>query len=329
MPVLMRSAEVPTIDISPLFGDDPNDKKRVAEEINSACRGSGFFYVSNHGIDVRLLQDVVNEFHRNMTDQEKYDLAINAYNKNNPRVRNGYYMAVKGKKAVESFCYLNPSFDDDHPMIKSGTPMHEVNIWPDEGRHPRFRPFCEQYYRDMLRLSTVIMRGIALALGRPEHFFDPLLAQADTLSSVSLIRYPYLEDYPPVKTAEDGTKLSFDDHLDVSLITVLFQTQVQNLQVQTVDGWQDLPTSEENFLVNCGTYMSHITNDYFPAPNHRVKFVNAERLSLPFFLNAGHTGVVEPFVPDGASEEVKNQPMAYGDYLQHGLRALIVKNGQT
>ncbi|MFC7817453.1 MULTISPECIES: 2OG-Fe(II) oxygenase family protein [unclassified Streptomyces] len=329
MPVLMRSAQVPTIDVSPLFGDDPSGKKRVAEEIHHACRESGFFYASHHGIDVGLLQDVVNEFHRNMTDQEKYELAIHAYNRDNPHVRNGYYMAVKGKKAVESFCYLNPSFSDDHPMIRSGTPMHEVNIWPNEDRHPRFRPFCEQYYRDMLRLSTGIMRGVALALGRPEHFFDTLLAEADTLSSVSLIRYPRLEDYPPVKTAEDGTKLSFDDHLDVSLITVLFQTQVQNLQVETVDGWQDLPTSEENFLVNCGTYMSHITNDYFPAPNHRVKFVNAERLSLPFFLNGGHTGVIEPFVPAGATEEVKNRPMTYGEYLQHGLRALIVKNGQT
>ncbi|WP_249401391.1 2OG-Fe(II) oxygenase family protein [Streptomyces sp. PKU-MA01144] len=329
MPVLMPSADVPTIDISPLFGDDPNEKARVAEAINKACRGSGFFYASNHGIDVKLLQDVVNEFHRNMTEQEKYDLAINAYNRNNPHIRNGYYMAVKGKKAVESFCYLNPSFDDDHPMIKSGTPMHEVNIWPDEDGHPRFRPFCEQYYRDMLRLSTVLMRGFALALGKPEDFFDASLAEADTLSSVSLIRYPYLEDYPPVKTGPDGTKLSFEDHLDVSMITVLYQTQVQNLQVETVDGWQDLPTSEENFLVNCGTHMAHITHDYFPAPNHRVKFVNAERLSLPFFLNGGHNSVIEPFVPEGAAGQAKNEPVSYGDYLQHGLSALIVKNGQT
>ncbi|AEW98054.1 MULTISPECIES: 2OG-Fe(II) oxygenase family protein [Streptomycetaceae] len=329
MPIPMPSAHVPTIDISPLSGSDADAKSRVAREIHDACRGSGFFYASHHGVDVQLLQDVVNEFHRTMTDQEKYDLAIHAYNKANPHIRNGYYMAVKGKKAVESFCYLNPAFTDDHPMIKAGTPLHEVNRWPDEERHPRFRSFCESYYRQMLRLSTVIMRGLALALGKPEHFFDAALAEADTLSSVSLIRYPYLEDYPPVKTGPDGTKLSFEDHLDVSMITVLFQTEVQNLQVETVDGWRDLPTSGEDFLVNCGTYLGHVTNDYFPAPNHRVKFVNAERLSLPFFLNAGHHAVIDPFVPEGAAEPVKNAPLPYGEYLQHGLRALIVKNGQT
>ncbi|MGK5641712.1 2OG-Fe(II) oxygenase family protein, partial [Streptomyces sp. URMC 126] len=297
MPIPMPSADVPTIDVSPLFGTDPDAKADVARQIDKACRGSGFFYASHHGIDVQKLQDVVNEFHRTMTDEEKHALAINAYNPANPRVRNGYYMAVKGKKAVESWCYLNPSFDADHPMIKAGAPMHEVNIWPDEDRHPGFRAFSEQYYRDMFRLSRHLMRGFALALGRPEDFFDAALSETDTLSAVSMIRYPYLDDYPPVKTGPDGTKLSFEDHLDVSMITVLFQTEVQNLQVETVDGWRDLPTSGENFLVNCGTYLGYLTHDHFPAPNHRVKFRNAERLSLPFFLHAGANTTLTPFTP--------------------------------
>jgi len=325
----MPSSEVPTIDISPLLGDDSDEKMRVAQEINKACRGSGFFYASNHGVDVQLLQDVVNEFHRNMSDEEKYNLAIHAYNKNNSHVRNGYYMAVEGKKAVESYCYLNPSFHDGHPMIQSEIPMHEVNIWPNEEKHPRFRPFCEEYYWKMFHLSKMMMRGFALALGKDENFFDPELNEADTLSSVSLIRYPYLEDYPPVKTGPDGAKLSFEDHFDVSMITVLYQTQVQNLQVETADGWKDLPTSDDNFLVNCGTYMAHITNDYFPAPLHRVKFVNAERLSLPFFFHAGNNSVIEPFSPDGSLDKETNQTVQYGEYLQHGLHSLIVKNGQT
>ncbi|WP_410643877.1 2OG-Fe(II) oxygenase family protein [Amycolatopsis sp. lyj-346] len=325
----MPSSEVPTIDVSPLLGDDPAEKARVGEEINRACRGSGFFYAANHGVDVQRLQDVVNEFHRTMTPQEKHDLAIHAYNPDNPHIRNGYYKAIEGKKAVESFCYLNPSFHAGHPMIVAGDPMHEVNDWPDETRHPRFRPFCEEYYWTMFRLSSALMRGFALALGKDEEFFQPELAESETLSSVSMIRYPYLEDYPPVKTGPDGTKLSFEDHYDVSMLTVLFQTEVQNLQVETVDGWCDLPTSGDDFLVNAGTYLAYITNDYFPSPLHRVKFVNAERLSLPFFFHAGHHTLIEPFSPDGSRDGDLNPPVVYGDYLRHGLQALIVKNGQT
>ncbi|MER5884104.1 2OG-Fe(II) oxygenase family protein [Streptomyces sp. NPDC001941] len=329
MPVKMPSAEVPTIDVSPLLGDDADQKLRVAQEINKACRGSGFFYASHHGLDVRLLQDVVNEFHREMTDQEKHDLAIHAYNPANDHVRNGYYMARPGEKAVESFCYLNPSFDDGHRHIRAGTPLHEVNDWPDPARHARFRDFCERYFWEVFDLSKALLRGMALALGKPEDFFEREVSAADTLSAVSLIRYPYLEEYPPVKTGPDGTLLSFQDHLDVSMITVLFQTEVQNLQVETVDGWRDLPTSGDDFLVNCGTFLAYLTNDYFPAPNHRVKFVNAERLSLPFFLHAGHDSVLEPFAPDGTPDGELNPPVKYGDYLHQGFHALIAKNGQT
>lgn len=325
---MSRPANVPTIDISPLRGGDPAAKQRVASEIDRACRGSGFFYAAGHGLDVQRLQDEVNAFHRAMTDAEKHRIAIHAYNAANPHVRNGYYMATPGKKAVESFCYLNPAFTDDHPMIRAGAAMHEVNWWPDPAAHPGFQTYCEQYYRDVLALSRVVLRGLALGLGQPEDYFDPHVVADDTLSAVSLIRYPYLAHYPPVKQAQDGTILSFEEHLDVSIITVLFQTPVANLQVQTPEGWLDMPVSGEDFLINCGTYMAYLTHDYYPAPLHRVKWVNAERLSLPFFVHAGHATRLEPFRP-GADPDPRNPAVMYGDYLQHGLHSLIVKNGQT
>jgi isopenicillin-N synthase len=329
-------AEVPTIDISPLFSDDKVAKQNVAKQIDVACRGSGFFYAANHGIDVQALQDVTNEFHRTMTDDEKWNLAIHAYNPANPRVRNGYYMAIKDKKAVESFCYLNPSFNNDHPMIRAKVPLHEVNIWPDEAKHPKFQAFNETYYRNVSHLALHLLRGFALALGKDEHFFDVHFTNECTLSSVALIRYPFIENYPPqaIKTAADGTKLSFENHLDVSLITVLFQTPVLNLQVETPQGYLPIPISGENFLINCGTYMDYITNGYYPAPRHRVLYVNQERLSLPFFVNLNHPSAIDPFVPGGSEEggggvKQKNVVVPYGEYLQTELKALIVKNGQT
>jgi isopenicillin-N synthase len=328
---VIQIADVPTIDISPLFGDSQSEKESVAHEMEKALRGSGFFYAANHGVDVQRLQDIVNEFHRTMTDDEKFDLAIRAYNKNNQHVRNGYYMAMKGKKAVESFCYLNPSFTPQHLMIRTGAPMHEVNDWPDEAAHPGFRAFCEEYFWQVFDVSVALMRGIALALGKPEDFFDSEMSRGDTLAAVSLIRYPYLESYPPVKTAPDGTRLSFEDHLDVSLITVLYQTVVQNLQVETPAGWLDLPTSDRDFLINAGTYLAYLTNDFLPAPNHRVKFINAERLSLPFFFHFGNNSAMETFVPDGVPvpERGLSPVWQYGQYLRSSLRELIDKNGQT
>lgn len=323
-------ANVSTINVAPLFGNDMAAKMEVAEEIDKACRDTGFFFVSNHSIDVHEFAAITRKFHMAVTDEERWKLAIAAYNPSNAKhIRNGFYLPIEGKKAVQSYCILNPSFTEDHPMIKSNTPLHEVNVWPDEEKHPGFREYQENYYRKVFNLSLVLLRGFALALGKEEKFFDEYFTKNDTLSSMSLIRYPYLDDYPPVKTAEDGTKLSFEWHEDISLITVLYQSQVQNLQVKTDEGWLDIPASDECYLVNAGSYMPYITNGYYKAPIHRVKFVNAERLSLPFFVNLGYNSRIVPFTPHQPEISQHDDVMTYGQYLQHGLKALIVKNGQT
>jgi isopenicillin-N synthase len=214
-------------------------------------------------------------------------------------------------------------------MIAAKLPAHEVNIWPDERKYPTLRQFYETYYWSVFNLTSVLLRGFALALGRDELFFDTHFIAADTLSAVSLIRYPHLENYPPLETGPDGVKLSFEHHQDVSLITVLYQTPVPNLQVETAEGYLDIPTSGDCLLVNCGTFMANMTNDYYHAPVHRVKFINAERLSIPFFANLSYRSVIEPFVPHQPGEISRNRAVPYGEYLQHGLRYLIQTNGQT
>ncbi|KAF9892095.1 hypothetical protein FE257_002501 [Aspergillus nanangensis] len=325
-------ANVPRIDVSPLFGNDLEKKMEVAKAIDAASRDTGFFYAVGHKIDVTNLSASTEKFHMSITEDEKWQLAIRAYNKDHQKqIRSGYSLPIANKKAVESLCYLNPNFDHDHPRIATETPLHEENVWPDEAKHPGFRDFAETYYWDVFQLSHALLRGYALALDKEEDFFSKHFRREDTLSSVVLIRYPYLEDYPApaIKTADDGTKLSFEWHEDVSLITVLYQSDVQNLQVKTPQGWLDIEADDTGYLVNCGSYMAHITNDYYPAPIHRVKWVNAERQSLPFFVNLGYDDTVAPWDPANPEGHPEQQPLSYGDYLQGGLLGLIKKNGQT
>lgn len=325
-------ANVPRIDVSPLFGDNAAEKMKVAKAIDAASRDTGFFYAANHGIDVNRLSQMTAKFHMSVTDEEKWDLAIRAYNKEHQdQIRAGYYLPIPGKKAVESFCYLSPDLTPEHPRIRAKTPMYEVNVWPLEAKHPGFREFAESYYWDVFGLSFALLRGYALALGKDEDFFTQHFKKDDTLSSVVLIRYPHLDPYPAgaIKTAADGTKLSFEWHEDVSLITVLYQSDVQNLQVETPQGFLDIEPDDTAYLVNCGSYMAHITNNYYPAPIHRVKWVNEERQSLPFFVNLGFDETVQPWDPRDADATTNKQPLSYGEYLQHGLVSLINKNGQT
>ena len=323
-------ANVPIIDISPLSTGDLNAKMEVAKQIDEACQDSGFFYAANHGLDLQGFVDVTTKFHQTITDEEKNQLSIAAYNADNVKqIRNGYSPPVKGKKPQENLCFLNPSFTEDHPAIKANLPGHEVNVWPDDSKHPGFREYQESYYRKVFDLSVNLLRGFALALGRSECFFDDHITKDGTLSSVVLIRYPYLANYPPVEVASDGTNLGFGSHKDVSLITVLFQSNVQNLQVETPEGYKDIPSSRDCFLVNVGSYMDYITNGYYKAPVHRVKFVNAERLSLPFFVNLDYDGEISPFIPHNEDVKSENTRLKYGQYLQQELLTLIDSNGQT
>lgn len=103
-----RQAVIPTIDMSPLFGNDIDFKMEVARQIDAACRDTGFFLVKGHSIDcLDSFFKIVDHFHQTITDEERWDMAIAAYNKNNvDHVLTGYYLPIKDKKVVQSFVSL-------------------------------------------------------------------------------------------------------------------------------------------------------------------------------------------------------------------------------
>lgn len=319
--------------MSPLFGSDLVAKKKVAKEIDAACRDTGFFFAKNHKIDcLKEFFDIVDHFHKNITDEERWKMAIAAYDPSHKdHLLTGYYLPIEGKKTVQSFYLQNPSFNPEHPLIKANSPLHEINIWPDEAKYPGFRKFIEGYYWKAFHFSSVLLRAFALAMGKEERFFDQFFKREDTMSSMRLIRYPFIDPYPPgaIKTAADGELLSFETHTDVSLLTVLYQPQVANLQVDTPEGYKNIPASDDCFLVNGGLFLQRISNDYYKAPLHRVRYVNAERLSLPFFVHLAWDSVIEGSSPDNPSAPPAYPTLSYGHFFQEERQVLIKKNGQT
>ena len=319
--------DVPVIDVSPLLIDsDLSAKNMIADQISVACRGSGFFYISNHGIDICKLQSVVYNFFNTITNDEKFKIAVNAYNKNSTHKHLGYYLPIPDKKLAERFIYSNPNFTDKHPLVTSG--MREVNIWPDSQQLKEFRIFCERYYWDMFNLASKLLHAFALSLGKNQQFFDQYLTAEDNLSAIAFIKRPFMEKYPEVQKDKNGTKICFGEHKDVSLISIAFQTPIANVQVKINGEYFDIPASDEYLLVHCGSYMSYITYDYFPAVDHRVRFVNAERLCLPFFVDLDYEAKIEPFLPYGSLQSAVRKPIKYGEYLEKARNKLLVKNGQ-
>lgn len=324
---MQKFIDIPVIDIAPLLlNNDLNAKNMVADQINVACRGSGFFYISNHGIDVYKLQSVVYDFFNTITEDEKFNIAVNAYNKSSTHNHLGYYLPIPDKKPSERFVYSNPNFTDKHPLVISG--KREFNIWPNDQQLQGFRNFCERYYWDMINLASKLLQGFALSLGKDQQFFDQYLTAKNNLSAIAFIKRPFMEKCPEVQKDKGGTKVCFGEHKDVSLISIAFQTPIANVQVKIDGEYFDIPASDEYLLVHCGSYMSYITYDYFPAMDHRVRFVNAERLCLPFFVDLDYEAKIEPFLPHDSLQSAGRDPIEYGEYLQKARNDLLIKNGQ-
>src|SRR5664279_2460029 len=46
---------LPVIDMAPLFSADAGERQRVARAIEGACRDTGFFYATRHGISADVI----------------------------------------------------------------------------------------------------------------------------------------------------------------------------------------------------------------------------------------------------------------------------------
>lgn len=213
---------IPTIDISPLFGQDTQAKLDVGKQIDAACRVNGFFQISNHKIDLSQVNDYVLAFFKNLSTEKKLMLEPNRFNPNNKHAYRGYTAAtVSGK---ETFDIANPTFKNaDHKSATEQSKFEEESTWPDAKDLPGFREFFEDYFRKLLELSRVLLRGFALGLGKEETFWDDKVSIKDTISTLRLNFYPFLGNIEPVTTDPDGTKLGCPVHKDSVLITILLQ----------------------------------------------------------------------------------------------------------
>eukprot|EP01103_Thecamoeba_quadrilineata_P006094 TRINITY_DN15820_c0_g1_i1.p1 TRINITY_DN15820_c0_g1~~TRINITY_DN15820_c0_g1_i1.p1 ORF type:complete len:317 (-),score=67.94 TRINITY_DN15820_c0_g1_i1:21-971(-) len=269
------------IDISGLGGDEASEKK-VAAQIREACKTLGFFTIVNHGVSPDLLSQLrkrSNDFFK-LTFQEKLQLAPQKWNPENSNVYRGYFpSSVNGK---EGYDMGHPSFTPDHPLV--GTPYHEVTQLPSEDALPGFKKFVEEYFNALMALGTRILRGFSLALDLPADYLNQQINHANSLSTFRLNYYP--NNSKPVAVGDDGAQLCCEMHTDGGLLTILYQPEVGGLEVKVPETgkWEEIPPSNDAFVINTGLFMERWTNGLFYAAYHRVRFSPLERISVPFFF---------------------------------------------
>jgi isopenicillin N synthase-like dioxygenase len=311
----MTLQTVPVIDLTPYRTG--TGKMDVARAVDRACRDIGFLVISGHGVPPELIERTraAGRAFFDLPLAEKRRVARPA-----PTVARGYIgleeesvgrsrdpNATAGD--LNESLMIGPVDDPGAELAAKAAPHFAPNLWPEEPAS--LRPAWTEYYRTMGDLARTLMRIFALALGRDEYFFDPLVDR-----HISRLR---VRNYPAPVTPPLPGQIRAGAHSDYGSLTILCtEDRAGGLQVFNAAGaWTDVPILPDTFIVNIGDLMARWTNDEWVSTLHRVVNPPADagpasrRQSLVFFHNPNYDAPIESLVPGQA----KYPPTTSGAHL--------------
>jgi isopenicillin N synthase-like dioxygenase len=297
---------LPVIDIGPLRGETAAAAS-VAGQIEAACRESGFFYVSGHGVPDALIArlDAASREFFALPESEKMRIAM----ANGGRAWRGYFPVgaelTSGRPDRKEGLYLGTELGPDDPRVRDGLPLHGANLFP--AQVPELRTVVLEYLDRMTGVAQTVLRGLALSLDLPPEYF----ATGYTARPTVLFR---IFHYPPQPSEDDGWGVG--EHTDYGLLTLLLQDSAGGLAVRTPRGWIEAPPIPGTFVANIGDMLDRLTGGWYRSTPHRVRNTSGlERLSYPFFFDPDFTALVPP-LPGRAQRGADGHPRWDGADLQ-------------
>lgn len=269
--------QIPVIDVGPLVARDAAASKAVAQEIDTACTDVGFFYVVNHGVEWRHVEDIFGAarefFSLPLAEKAKISITDSPYHRGFGQI--GAEALEEGRPGdLKEGFDMGRDLPLTHPDVVNEVMFLGPNQYPD---NMAWRERMDAHYWRMLAAGLNVMRGLAIALDLPQGFFDQRFT--DTVSVLRLLHYPPQDD------ATEDKQIGGGAHTDYGCITLLAQDPLGGLQVQPRGGdWIDATPIPESFVVNLGDLMARWTNDRWISTPHRVINVSGtDRYSIPFF----------------------------------------------
>jgi isopenicillin N synthase-like dioxygenase len=277
--------ELPIVDISLLFSDDPVDRALSAKNLDKAVRDAGFLYLKGHQVAPELIKNLKQKVKAYFAQDEESKMCdYIGLSKNHtgyvPRGEEQFYSAEPIQKTPD----LKEAYDigPDSPSLMTRFEQHAQTTWPLlEG----FKTDVKAYYDAMMELSRILFKGFALALNLPEDTFTKHLTQPP--SQLRLIHY---FDNPQAKETDSG----IGAHTDYEFFTVLLPTSPGLQVLNGADEWINVPLLDDCFVINIGDMMELVSNGQYIATSHRVRQVKEERYAFPFFSSLDYDTTVAP-----------------------------------
>lgn len=180
---------LPLLDLSLLNGSE-TERQAFLDALRHAARDIGFFYLTGHGIDPALLQQIQTlsrEFFA-LPDEEKLAVVM---------VRSPHFRGYN--RAASELTRGQPDWREQFDIGAERTPLPQTsgtpswarlqgpNQWPEA--LPELKPTLLQWQREMTGMALRLLRAFALSLNLDENAFDELYGDKPN-EHIKLIRYP-------------------------------------------------------------------------------------------------------------------------------------------
>jgi isopenicillin N synthase-like dioxygenase len=315
---------VPTLDLTPWFQGDTDDRKEVAARVDAALTDIGFLVITGHGVPADLREGIRTAAKRFFAQPEEVKRA---------------YAATVGERGwlppgVEANAYAEGT--ETPPDLKetfaagADRPMgHKLfdaewflaNVWPSEV--PELETLLTEYMSRVRALSDELLALCATALGLDAGYFGPYTEHPSYTLNIN--RYPPLSQ---LGMPEPG-QFRIGPHTDFGTVTVLDrQPGVGGLQVYSDEaGWVDAPYVEDSFTINTGDLLAVWSGNRWKSNRHRVlppdpSAPDEELVSLIFFYECNPDAWIEPLRPPIGRTAL--EPVRAHDFLMERLDAITV-----
>jgi isopenicillin N synthase-like dioxygenase len=307
-----QASDIPIIDVGALIdGAAPHDAARA---IGQACRETGFFYVTGHGVAPALMRRVFalsqQFFALPLAQKEGAAFSGPSGNRGWIRLGNEKLDPDKPHDLKEAF-NIGLELAPDDPELVAGKPFRGRNVWP---QLPDFRDTMLAYFDACWNLGRTLHRAFAIDLAlAPDYFahtFDKPMATLRLLH------------YPPAPAAVAEGQIGAGVHTDYGNVTLLLTDEVGGLMVRHRSGrWIKAPVVPGAFVCNIGDCLMRWTNDVYVSTPHKVENPpGRDRYSVAFFLDPDPDAVVACLptcVEPGRTP--KYPPVTGSDFLQSRL----------
>ncbi|PIN04921.1 Iron/ascorbate family oxidoreductase [Handroanthus impetiginosus] len=302
-----HSDSIPIIDFSLLTSPDPDQRAKLLQDLDKACREWGFFVLVNHGIPETLMKSIIDASLEYFELPEEDKLRYKAKSPSDP-IKSGSGSVIT-------------------------TANHKIHLWRDFVKsyvHPEFHcPDKPQILRDIVyefsekyrSLLRKLLQAIGENLGLEEGYIDEAL-KLDSCFQLYAANF-----YPPCPQPDQA--IGIPAHTDHGLLTFLIHNGVAGLQIQHDGEWFDTNSPQNSILVNTADHLEIFSNGRYKSVKHRaVVNSQATRISVVMANGAAPDAIVGPAGPlvdrDGRAFY---RPMKFIEYVETMLSNTVDGKG--